>query len=89
MKSLSFAVVLCLVFLAAGGARAQFKPDAAHPSEDTGGLITQPPSSLIFGWFDPNRFSMHHSLEYSYQSFGGQGMSMGTYTNTMMYQFAD
>ncbi|HMK38831.1 MAG TPA: hypothetical protein VK569_05790 [Bacteroidota bacterium] len=89
MKSLSCAVVLGLLLLAAGVARAQFKPDAAHPSDESGGLITQPPSSLIFGWFDPNRFTMRHSVEMSYTSFGGQGMSLGTYTNSMMYQFAD
>jgi len=89
MKSLSCAVVVCLLFLAQGSARAQFKPDAAHPSEESGGLITQPPSSVMFGWFDPSRFTMRHSVEFSYQSFAGQGMSLGTYTNTMMYQFAD
>jgi hypothetical protein len=89
MKSQSCAVTLCLLFLATGGARAQFKPDLAHPSESSGGLITQPPSELMFGWFDPNRFTMRHSVEFSYQSFAGQGMSLGTYTNSMMYQFAD
>jgi hypothetical protein len=89
MKSLSCAVIVCLLLLATGAARAQFKPDAAHPSESSGGLITQPPSEVMFGWFDPNKFSMHHTVEFSYQSFAGQGMSLGTYTNTMMYQFAD
>lgn len=89
MKSLSRAFMVCLLLLAAGGARAQFKPDVAHPSESSGGLITQPPSEMMFGWFDPNRFTMRQSVEFSYQSFAGQGMSLGTYTNTMMYQFAD
>jgi opacity protein-like surface antigen len=89
MKSLSLVMVVCLTVLAAAGARAQFKPDAAHPSEESGGLITQPPSTMMFGWFDPSKFQMHHSFELSYQSFAGQGMSLGTYTNTMMYQFAD
>jgi hypothetical protein len=89
MKSLSCVVIVCLIVLATGGARAQFKPDAAHPPESSGGLITQPPTEVMFGWFDPSKFSMHHSVEFSYQSFEGQGMSLGTYTNTMMYQFAE
>ncbi len=89
MKSLSSAVVVCLLVCAACGARAQFKPDAAHPSEESGGLITQPPSTVLFGWFDPSKFSMHHSVEFSYQAFAGGGMSLGTYTNSMAYRFAD
>jgi hypothetical protein len=83
------ATFVCCAVLATAQARAQFKPDAAHPSEESGGLITQPPSEMMFGWFDPSKFSMHHTFELSYQSFAGQGMSLGTYTNTMMYQFAD
>ncbi|HTY58831.1 MAG TPA: hypothetical protein VMF59_08425 [Bacteroidota bacterium] len=89
MKTLLCTVVVSLLVLGTGGARAQFKTDAAHPSDESGGLITQPPSTLFFGWFDPSKFSMHHSFELSYQSFAGQGMSLGTYTNSMMYRFAD
>lgn len=89
MKSLSSAVIMFLMVLGAGGARGQFKSDAAHPSEPSGGLITQPPSEVLFGWFDPSKFTMRNSVEFSYQSFAGQGMSLGTYTNTMMYRFAD
>jgi len=89
MKPLWCAVILCAACLGAVPARAQFKADAARDAEPAGSLITQPPSSVMFGWFDPSKFSMHHSMEMSYMSFGGQGMSLGTYTNTMMYQFAD
>ena len=89
MKSLWSGVALGLFFLASGSASAQFKPEASRESESPGGLITQPPSTMMFGWFDPSKFSMHHSFELSYLSAAGQGMSLGTYTNTMMYQFAD
>lgn len=68
---------------------AQFKGQKEREDESSGGLITSPPPSLLFGWFDPNKFSMHHSFDISYMSFGGQGMSLSTYTNSMMYQFAD
>lgn len=69
--------------------RAQFKGQKEREEESSGGLIAQPPPSLLFGWFDPNKFSMHHTFDVSYMSFGGQGMSLSTYTNSMMYQFAD
>jgi hypothetical protein len=46
-------------------------------------------SGLILGFFDPSRFTMRHSLNLSYQTFSGQGMSLGTYTNSMMYQVTD
>lgn len=39
--------------------------------------------------FDPQVFQMSHSFEMSAGSFGGQGYSMGMYTNTMAWQFSD
>jgi len=89
MKATSFVVLVCALALAAGSARAQFKTDPNRDPESSGSLITAPPSTVLFGWFDPSKFSMHHSVEFSYMSFAGQGMTMGTYTNSMMYQFAD
>ncbi|HUI10339.1 MAG TPA: hypothetical protein VL221_08430 [Bacteroidota bacterium] len=89
MKAMSFVVLGCAIALAAGSAGAQFKTDPARDPETSGSLITAPPSTVLFGWFDPSKFSMHHSMEFSYMSFGGAGMTMGTYTNSMMYQFAN
>jgi len=89
MKASSFLVLVCVLALAAGSARAQFKTDPARDAESSGSLITAPPSTVLFGWFDPSKFSMSHSVEFSYMSFSGGGMSLGTYTNSMMYQFAD
>jgi hypothetical protein len=37
--------------------------------------------------FSPAHFRMAHSYELSFGSFGGQGSSLGMYTNTMMWQF--
>ena len=89
MKASSCVALVCVLALAAGSAVAQFKTDPARDPESSGSLITAPPSTVLFGWFDPSKFSMRHSMEFSYMSFGGQGMSLGTYTNSMMYQFAD
>jgi hypothetical protein len=84
-KSLMLALVLVVCAMTAA---AQFRT----PKEDSRiseSLIQAPSSSFLFGWFDPTRFSMHHSLSYTYLSSGGEGMSLGTYTNSMQYRFAD
>ncbi len=52
--------------------------------------ITRPYSDqfLGFGWLDPARFSMSHSVSMSYFSIGGRGVSQSVYLNTLMYQIA-
>jgi hypothetical protein len=45
--------------------------------------------TFLFGWFNPANFHMRHSFDLSYSTFGGQGMSLGTYTNSMTYDFSD
>jgi opacity protein-like surface antigen len=81
-------VILALVLMSLA-ASAQFKPRAGDDSRISESLIQSPSSSFLFGWFDPSRFQMHHSVSFSYMTAGGQGMSLGTYTNSMQYQFSD
>ena len=85
-----FRVVAAAVMLAAvvSAAPAQFKSQV-RPGGVPDGPGGAEQSSLYLGFFDPARFTMRHSLEFSYQSFGGQGMSVGTYTNSMLYQVTD
>jgi hypothetical protein len=45
--------------------------------------------SVLFGWFDASKFQMRHTVSFGYSTFGGEGMSLGTYTNSMRYQFAE
>ena len=82
-------VAVALMIFAATGAEAQFKGQIERESAASGGIFAPQSGSGIFGWFDPSKFSMHHSVNMSFMSLGGQGMSLGTYTNSMMYQFAD
>lgn len=82
------AAAAIVVFVVAG-AEAQFKGQTEREAAASGGLFAPPSGSTLFGWFDPSKFSMHHSVDMSYMTIGGQGMTLGTYTNTMMYQFAD
>jgi hypothetical protein len=81
--------VLATLVLAVGLASAQFKSQVQDESRLSGGLIQQPPTSLLFGWFNPDKFQMRHSVDLSFQTFGNQSMSLGTYTNSMSYAFAE
>ncbi len=45
-------------------------------------------SALLSKIFNPSVFQMSHSFEMSAGSFGGNGYSMGMYTNTMAWQFS-
>jgi hypothetical protein len=89
MKIPNVLLVLALVLVMGGSASAQFKSQVEQESRLSGGLVDQGSSSFFFGWFDPSKFHMRHSFDLSYQTFGGQGVSLGTYTNSMTYAFAE
>ena len=78
-----------LVLLGAGHGNAQFKSQVEDQPRVSDGLIHQSAPSLLLGWFNPENFHMRHSFSFSYLTAGGKGLSLGTYTNSMLYQFAD
>jgi hypothetical protein len=85
-------LLLCAVVMVVGVgvAPAQFKSQVAEENRLSQGIYSQSSSSGLFDWFDPSKFSMHHSFSMSYMTLGGgQGMSLGTYTNSMLYEFSD
>jgi hypothetical protein len=87
MRSLKLFVAVALAVCVALPARAQFRSTAGSSSAPSG-VIDQSTPSFLFGWFDASKFSMRHSVSFSVMSFPGQSMTLGTYTNTMRYQFA-
>ena len=89
MKAKSFVIILSVVVLGCSLANAQFKSQVSGETNIADGLMHSSSPSLFLGWFDPARFHMRHSFDFSYVTFGGQGMSLGTYTNSMMYEIAD
>jgi len=82
-------MALVMLAAAAPATRAQFKSQVEQEARVSTGLIQESPGSFLFGWFNPDKFHMRHSLSFSYHSIGGEGISLGTYTNSMMYEFAD
>ncbi|MFN0158934.1 MAG: hypothetical protein ACKVRP_12790 [Bacteroidota bacterium] len=83
-KMMVFAIGLIVLTSAAN---AQFKSQPNGESKISDNLMQS--SSSLFGWFNPEKFHMRHSLSFSYQTIGSQGLSLGTYTNSMMYEVAD
>jgi len=89
MKS-AFVVLALVAMCGASSATAQFRSQVERESRVwDSGPGTSSASSFLFGWFDPSRFQMRHMISMSYMTAGGQGLSLGTYTNSMLYRFAD
>ena len=83
-------ILLVVLFLAGlGRADAQFKSQREVEDRVSDGMSSASTPSMILGFFDPEKFHMHHSFSLSYQTMGGEGMSLGTYTNSMTYDFTD
>lgn len=81
-------VVVAVAMFCASASMAQFKAQADEGPRVSDGVSSET-GSFLFGWFNPENFHMRHSFDLSYSTFGGQGMSLGTYTNSMTYDFSD
>ncbi|MBS4028207.1 MAG: hypothetical protein KGZ58_06145 [Ignavibacteriales bacterium] len=79
-------ILVTFFLLGFSGAVAQFKSQQ-NPS-NVGGFSSLPTSSL-FSWIDPNKFSMHHNFSMNYATTGGKNLSVSQYTNSMQYLFSD
>jgi hypothetical protein len=67
-------------------ANAQYRRDV--PAETPPAKVyNEGPRFSLDRLFSPEYFQMHHSYELSFGSYGG-GMSLGEYTNTMLWRFS-
>ena len=82
-------LVILGILLAVGTAFGQFKPKTESSPSADGSLVRSDDSGLMFGWFDPSRLTMRNSVSMSYTSFAGKGISLGTFTNSLQYQFSE
>ena len=80
--------LLTLFVLLSVSINAQFKDPVFETEKPKDGILNNTTNSL-FGFINPDNFSMHHSVGLSYSTFSGYGTSLATYTNSMMYKFSD
>jgi len=68
---------------------AQFKNSGTETPNIMNGIVDQSASSgSLFGFLNPDNFHMSNSVEMSYQTFGGQGLALGVFTNSMFFKLA-
>ncbi|MCH9030056.1 MAG: hypothetical protein IH819_10695 [Bacteroidetes bacterium] len=64
---------------------AQYRDDGLNKPGVKEGIVNQS-SGYAFGFLNSENFLMRHSFSLSFTSFGGNGISLGTYTNSMYYK---
>lgn len=86
MKKFAAFIFFILLAVAVNG---QFKEDANNKLNIREGFLDPAATSNLFGFINPDNFSMNHSISMSYSAFAGQGVAMGVYTNSMRYDFSN
>ncbi|MGE5410003.1 MAG: hypothetical protein ACM3MI_03510 [Clostridiales bacterium] len=81
--------ILFLLLVLSTVSFSQFRDQAETKSSLHDGMISNNTPSVILGFFNPDNFRMQHSYSLSYSAFGGNGLAMGVYTNSMIYKFND
>jgi hypothetical protein len=89
MKVVVGVTLVLLLLMLPAGAISQFKSETDQSSASES--LIRPLSSInsFLGLLNPDNFSMHHNFSYSFLSGGGTGLSVASYTNTMLYKFSD
>ena len=86
MKTMCLVMISLIVVVAP--LSAQFKSQVDNQPSASQSLV-HPSINSFLGILNPDNFSMRHSLSMSYMSFGGGGISLASYTNSMFYKIAD
>jgi hypothetical protein len=81
-------ILLLLILSAFSFVKAQFKDDLDKPLDVKSGMMNKNGFSIL-GLIGVEDFQMHHSFGLSYSTFAGNGVSLGTYTNSMFLKFND
>ena len=92
MKGRTIKSVLAAVLagiLMSASASAQFKSEIDNQPSASQYLVHPSGISGLLNWFNPDNFQMRQNISMSYFTFGGQSMSLASYTNSMFYRIAD
>lgn len=83
-------LIICLVVFVTTGAVSQLRSQD-RPEQTVAHSLVRPGGGLssFFGLLNPENFIMRHNLSYSYMSYGGSGLSVASYTNSMFYRISD
>lgn len=84
MKKLAVLVVLILSM----SVFAQYRDDGLNSPSVKEGIVDEN-SGFGLGFLNSENFHMSHSFSMSFTSFGGNGISLGSYTNSMFYRLMD
>lgn len=87
MKKALIVSIVSMVVCFSSLAQLKSKVDSATPVSES--LLKPGVSDPWLGLLDFSKLSMRHSYSLSYSSFGGQGLSLGVYTSSLMYKFSD
>jgi len=68
---------------------AQFRDELNNSMNIKSGILNNSSSGSLLNFINPDNFSMHHSFGMSYTAFGGGGVALGVYTNSMAFKFND
>jgi hypothetical protein len=78
-------IILLIVLFSTVGILAQFRDTGIEPKSVKEGIVSEN-SNAFFGFLNSDDFIMRHSFSLEYSAFGGQGMSLTSYTNNMFYR---
>jgi hypothetical protein len=87
MKILGKTVFILLLFTTLAVTQFKSQPEARSSAGEA--LIRPDDGSLLFGWFDPSRLTIHNSYSISYTTSGGKGYSLGALTSNIGYQLSN
>lgn len=80
---------LLLIFFLVHISSAQFRGMEPKNPSIQDGVVKPSSENLMFGFFNPDKFTMNHSVSMSYMSLGGQSVGLTMYTNSMRYQVSE
>lgn len=88
MKKVAGLMALLLIFSSVS--YAQFRDQLSNkPNVENSLFKSDYGGGSLLGFFNPANFSMRQSISMSYMTFGGQGLSLATYTNSMSYRISN
>ncbi len=82
-------IILFILSVISSVSVAQFKDGDKNSTTIRETITNYSPSGFFTSFFNPNKLAMKHSIDMSYSAFGGNGVAVSTYTNSMFFKFND